>query len=179
MRPPRRYRTQRTDWKDSRTVVYRGFLDGDSDHLTFVTDARSSKIEDLAHEPRVEICWYFPQTRDQYRIAGSMEVVGAKGEAARQAQRNAAWQRMSDNARQQFLWPHPGLPRPDIPENDALFEVPAPTAEEPVGDNFCLLVLEPSEVDHLSLKQNKRWRYRKAEGGGEGGAGWTEEYLNP
>ena len=108
-----------------------------------------------------------------------MEVVGAKGEAARQAQRNAAWQRMSDNARQQFLWPHPGLPRPDDPESDALFEVPAPTAEEPVGDNFCLLVLEPSEVDHLSLKQNKRWRYRKAEGGGEGGAGWTEEYLNP
>ena len=42
--------------KPSRTVVYRGF-DGDSDRLTFVTDARSSKIEDLAHEPRVELCW--------------------------------------------------------------------------------------------------------------------------
>ena len=40
----------------NRTVVYRGF-DGDSDRLTFVTDARSSKIEDLAHEPRVELCW--------------------------------------------------------------------------------------------------------------------------
>ena len=110
-----------------------------------------------------------------------MEVIGAKGEAARQAQRSAAWQRMSDNGRQQFLWPHPGVPRPDDVESDALFEVPAPSAEDPVGENFCLLVLEPEVVDHLSLKQNKRWRYRKdkAEGGGEGGAGWTEEYLNP
>ena len=104
-------------------------------------------------------------------------MVGAKGEAARQDQRSAAWQRISDNGRQQFLWPHPGVPRPDDPESDELFDVPAPSAEEPVGENFCLLVLEPDVVDHLSLKQNKRWRYRK--GGGEGGAGWTEEYLNP
>ena len=54
MQPPDR--TRRTDLKPSRTVVYRGF-DGESDRLTFVTDARSSKIEDLAHEPRVELCW--------------------------------------------------------------------------------------------------------------------------
>ena len=71
-----------------------------------------------------------------------MEVIGAKGEAARQAQRSAAWQRMSDNGRQQFLWPHPGVPRPDDPESDELFEVPAPSAEDSVGENFCLLVLE-------------------------------------
>lgn len=49
-----------------RTVVFRGFL-GDSDKLTFVTDGRSAKVGELAAQPACELCWYLPETRDQFR----------------------------------------------------------------------------------------------------------------
>lgn len=39
----------------NRTIVYRGQLEGDSDVLTFVTDARSKKIGDIAHSPWGEV----------------------------------------------------------------------------------------------------------------------------
>ncbi len=39
----------------NRTIVYRGQLEGDSDTLTFVTDARSRKVEEIAHCPWGEV----------------------------------------------------------------------------------------------------------------------------
>lgn len=39
----------------NRTIVYRGQLEGDNDVLTFVTDSRSRKIEEIAHSPWGEV----------------------------------------------------------------------------------------------------------------------------
>ena len=57
-----------------RTVVFRGFLGGPEDaeeasRLTFVTDARSEKVEELGRQPACELCWYLPGTREQFRWA--------------------------------------------------------------------------------------------------------------
>ena len=65
----------------NRTIVYRGFLN-DTCRLTFVTDRRAKKIGELRVNPWVELCWYFPQTREQYRIAGRMSVVQAGDDGA-------------------------------------------------------------------------------------------------
>ena len=53
----------------------RGFL-GESADLTFVTDLRSNKVEEIARRPDGEVAWYFPQTREQFRIAGKLKVIG-------------------------------------------------------------------------------------------------------
>jgi pyridoxamine 5'-phosphate oxidase len=143
--------TVRPDGRPSnRTVVFRGFLGASgaagaaaaaaasADALTIVTDARSRKVGECAANPRTEVCWYLPQTREQYRVSGTLEIIGEAEEgeeeeeeagaaaaggrrsglpssrlALLRAVREYAWQRMSDAGREQFFWPHPGQPRLD------------------------------------------------------------------
>lgn len=98
----------------NRTVVYRGFLptpDGrvDENVLTFVTDRRSEKVRHLDRAPFAEVAWYFPVTREQYRISGRVQVVTEQTkDAMLEKARQMAWSNMSDPGRQQFLWPTPG-----------------------------------------------------------------------
>jgi pyridoxamine 5'-phosphate oxidase len=34
-------------------------------------------VGECAANPRAEVCWYFPKTREQFRVAGTLEIVGA------------------------------------------------------------------------------------------------------
>lgn len=79
------------------------------------------------------------------------------------------WDRLSPNARAQFMWPHPGLPRED---NESVYDVPGPPDGEPAAENFCMVVLSVSEVEYISLKGNKRIRFLPAK------EGWSEQSLN-
>jgi PPOX class probable FMN-dependent enzyme len=153
-------------------VVFRGFLEG-SDRLKFVTDARSKKIEQIEHQPWAEACWYFPNTREQFRIAGCLKIVAADCSNADLLQaRQNSWQEMSDAARLQFTWPHPSQSRGDA----AAFEAPAPNSVEPLP-HFCLLLLEPVQVDRLELRgepQNRtiyKWSDRDCS--------WSTQAVNP
>ncbi|KAH7659545.1 Pyridoxal 5'-phosphate synthase protein [Dioscorea alata] len=58
----------------NRTVVFRGFLDG-SDRIRMHTDSRSCKIEEIKHCPFGEICWYFTESWEQFRINGKIEII--------------------------------------------------------------------------------------------------------
>ncbi|KAL6937426.1 hypothetical protein ACO0RG_003932 [Hanseniaspora osmophila] len=61
-----------------RTVVFRDFLFNDkkSNILTYVTDLRSEKLQDIKDNGGVfEACFYFPDTMEQYRLSGSTQVV--------------------------------------------------------------------------------------------------------
>lgn len=140
--------TVRADGRPAnRTVVFRGFLE-ESDRLKFVTDTRSEKIEQIEHQPWAEACWYFPNTREQFRIAGCLKLVTADCSDADLLQaRQNSWQEMSDAARLQFTWPYPRQARSDA----TAFEAPAPNPVEPLP-NFCLLLLEPVHVDRLELR---------------------------
>ena len=156
----------------NRTIVYRGFLE-DTPKLTFVTDRRSKKINELRANPWVELCWYFPQTREQYRIAGTMRVVKVdEADNAMLAARETAWKRMSDGARSQFAWPFPGLERT---EDDSSWDPEPVTEDRPPLEEFCLLVLDPHEIDHLQLKSNERNVFSKADAGEE----WNQLRVNP
>jgi PPOX class probable FMN-dependent enzyme len=155
----------------NRTVVFRGFLE-DTDQLKFITDIRSQKAEEINLYPWGEICWYFPKTREQFRIAGQLILVAADHPDAEICQaRRIAWQEISEAARSQFAWPHPG-------ENKAAasaFEQQTSEAIEPLA-NFCLLLLEPSKVDFLELRgepQNRSLYLRDAEGN------WEVRWVNP
>ncbi len=131
----------------NRTVVFRGFLD-DTNQLKFITDDRSEKIAQIQAQPWGELCWYFPNSREQFRLLGALTIVQAQHSDAQFVQaRQRQWQDLSDAARLQFTWPHPKQPRTDASH----FVLPAPNPLEPLP-NFCLLLLDPIQVDHLELR---------------------------
>ncbi len=152
----------------NRTVVYRGFLptpDGrvDENVLTFVTDRRSEKVRHLDRAPFAEVAWYFPVTREQYRISGRVQVVTEQTkDAMLEKARQMAWSNMSDPGRQQFLWPTPGEVRGG--DDEAQYNTTQmPTKDDPVAPAFCLCCLEVDRVSLLSLRSNERWDFSRGE----------------
>jgi pyridoxamine 5'-phosphate oxidase len=155
----------------NRTIVFRGFL-GDTNQLKFVTDSRSQKADQIDDQSWGEACWYFPQTREQFRLAGQLILVRENySNTDLQQARQSAWQELSDAARLQFAWPHPGQTR----ANSEAFAPPPPNPTEPLL-NFCLLLLDPVEVDHLVLRgePQNRWLYQLDSAGV-----WLTQEINP
>lgn len=164
--------TVRADGRPAnRTVVFRGFLE-DSDRLKFVTDARSEKAEQIDRQAWAEACWYFPNTREQFRISGKLMLVRENHPVPElQKARQISWQELSDAARVQFAWPHPGQPRAD----GEAFAPAYPDPTQPLSD-FCLLLLDPVQVDFLELRgePQNRWLYRV-----DSDRSWSGEAVNP
>ena len=170
--------TVRTDGTPAnRTVVFRGFLT-DSNLLMFISDRRSEKIAQIQQNPPAEACWYFTKTREQFRLSGELTVVTADtSEPSLKAARSQLWQNISDNARLQFAWPHPKAPR----QEDANFSPPPPGLQTPLP-TFCLLLLSPHTVDHLSLRGEPQDRvlYRRVDQQlGEKDKQWSVSNVNP
>lgn len=165
--------TLRADGRPAnRTVVFRGFLD-DTNQLKIITDSRSQKADQIDDQPWGEACWYFPESREQFRLAGQLTLVRVNHpDQALQAARKTTWQELSDPARLQFAWPHPGEART---ENNGAFSPPPPDPEQPIP-NFCLLLLEPIEVDHLELRGDpqNRWLYYR-----NNSQEWSKQAVNP
>jgi pyridoxamine 5'-phosphate oxidase len=160
----------------NRTVVFRGFLDP-GNQLKFITDGRSAKVEQMQHHPWGEVCWYFPKTREQFRLRGSLMLVQAhQNDSALQAHRQQQWRELSDNARQQFVWPTPGDPRAAA---ESFAAVP-PALEHP-PDCFCLGLLLPTQVDHLELRgePQNRTLYTQTENVQTGDRHWISQSVNP
>lgn len=156
----------------NRTVVFRGFLE-DTNQLKIITDSRSQKADQINQHSWGEACWYFPNTREQFRFMGQLILVGSdRTEPALKNARQTTWQDLSDSARLQFAWPHSGKART---ENKEAFSPPLPDPEQP-PPNFCLLLLEPVQVDHLQLRGDpqNRWLYHKNDSDE-----WFKEAVNP
>ncbi|MEH2147435.1 Npun_F5749 family FMN-dependent PPOX-type flavoprotein [Nostoc sp.] len=157
----------------NRTLVFRGFLE-DTNQLKFITDNRSAKADQIQQQPWAEVCWYFPNTREQFRITGCLTLVSGDDSDRDflQPARIAMWQELSDAARLQFAWPHPGKLRVENPE---AFAPPSPEPVQPVP-NFCLLLLDPVQVDHLELRgePQNRWLYHSDEQ-----QEWSSQAINP
>jgi len=156
----------------NRTVVFRGFLD-DTNQLKIITDSRTQKAEQIKHQSWGEACWYFPHTREQFRLTGKLMLVGA--DAPNQTWHNArqtTWLNLSNSTRLQFTWPHPGEAKD---KDDSAFLRSPPAPEKPLP-NFCLVLLEPIRVDYLDLRDNpqNRWLYQL-----EDAEIWSTQAINP
>ncbi|MDJ0556543.1 MAG: pyridoxamine 5'-phosphate oxidase family protein [Microcoleaceae cyanobacterium MO_207.B10] len=155
----------------NRTIVFRGFLE-ETNQLKFITDSRSQKVEEIEKNSWGEACWYFPKTREQFRLRGKLTVVRLNNPHPKLAKaRHTTWQEISDNAKQQFTWPHPREHRGQT----NTFELPPPNSLEPLS-NFCLLLLNPTTVDHLELRgePQNRWLHQK-----EDQQTWFTQAINP
>lgn len=139
----------------NRTIVFRGFLN-DTNQLMAITDGRSDKIAQIIHQPWAEACWYFTKTREQFRLFGRLQIADADHrEHTLKTTRQNIWQQLSDKARAQFYWPTPGETR----TNGQGFASHTVDPTHP-PTYFCLLLLEPTQVDHLELRGNPQNRYR-------------------
>lgn len=171
----------------NRTIVFRGFVSESfwqntgpqpnhlQDTLQFVTDRRSAKADEIEHQAVGAVCWYFPKTREQFRLQGALTLITEDtvngSDAPLQEVRSHLWQALSDNARIQFAWPHPGQDRAE----STAFQPDTPDGSRPLP-NFCGLLLHPSAVDHLELRgePQNRWHYELDEN-----AVWQQRAVNP
>jgi hypothetical protein len=55
-------------------------------------------VTEVQHNPHAEICWYFPTTREQYRISGTVSIIGPEEHHAKQLleAREHTWSNMSN-----------------------------------------------------------------------------------
>lgn len=135
----------------NRTVVFRGFLEN-SNIIQIITDTRSEKYSHLQNNPMGEICWYFTKTREQFRIRGKIDLITENSNNLDlEKARKQAWQKLSNNGKEQFYWHPPKEKKKPI----AIVEID----EINPPQNFCLLLLNPDKVDHLELRGNPQNRY--------------------
>jgi PPOX class probable FMN-dependent enzyme len=159
----------------NRTVVYRDFV-GDSTRITFTTDTRTRKVEDFTKQPWAEICWYFPETREQYRLGGNLTLIdeNATAEADKEA-RQKTWEEMSKSLRAWFAGPTPGAPRT---ANEEELEKPPHDTSDPAVPSFGLVIMDVEEVDYVDLLNNQRQVYHSI-AASDGQREWKEQALNP
>jgi pyridoxamine 5'-phosphate oxidase len=159
----------------NRTIVFRGFVDeiiSDRSHdLKFITDRRSEKVIQIAQNAWGELCWYFPKTREQFRILGELSIVDCTTpDPIAQKLRRMTWHNLSDSARSSFAWPHPNHDRAD----KTAFEPQELDPNHPI-DDFCLMLLSPTSIDHLQLKGEPQNRYSHQLIQGQ----WEQRSVNP
>ncbi|XP_020413693.1 pyridoxine/pyridoxamine 5'-phosphate oxidase 2 isoform X2 [Prunus persica] len=136
---------------------------------------RSRKIEELKHCPFAEICWYFTDSWEQFRINGTVDIIdGSNPDPIKLQQRDKSWASSSLKSRLQYLGPQPGLP--NLSEEPPK-EVSVDPSTGPVGA-FCVLVLDPQQVDYLNLKSNQRLTFASTGSPNEEKC-WTSERVNP
>ena len=87
--------------------------------------------------------WWFPKTSEQYRIRGSLLLIGDDNDdRALQISRKELWGSLSDPARESFLDDQADPPMVGRGEDGKVVPVPA---------NFLLMLLNPTHVDYLRL----------------------------
>jgi pyridoxamine 5'-phosphate oxidase len=169
----------------NRTLVFRGFVDclsGRSNLLKFISDRRTAKIQHLHTQPWAEACWYFPNTREQFRIAGKIDLVDSdRPDPAYQKLRRSTWHDLSDNARAQFNWLDPGMPLENSSEDSDAAKSVEPTITDPLQPtvSFCLLLLDPELVDRLELRNNPQTRHQYKKDPAKDSFAWLSQAVNP
>ncbi|XP_028767593.1 pyridoxine/pyridoxamine 5'-phosphate oxidase 2 isoform X2 [Neltuma alba] len=89
-------------------------------------------------------------------------------------QREKSWFASSLRSRLQYLGPNPGLP---CLSEETQREISLDPSTGPV-DAFCLLILDPDQVDYLNLKSNLRLTY-KSSVSATAEKSWSVERVNP
>lgn len=176
-----------------RSVNVRGWPEPST--YTFISDGRSAKAAELAATAATELCFHFPDTREQYRLSGEAVVLGpappaeaggggggggaaACGDDAAPAggARPTAWRGLGAGAREWFFWGPPGAPLgTDRPSADAAREGVA--ADTP-PDAFVVVEVQVVRAERLQLGVTPFVRTVYEAGQGEEG-GWSVVEVNP
>lgn len=150
-----------------RTVVFRGFTNitskkiGELKTMRMITDKRSEKVSHILNKPAAELVWWFSQSSEQYRLFGELILINPSIKIDDDldtpqllAIRNQQWNELSDTAREQFYWHHPG-----VSYSGSVEEIPKGGRDAnnkilPPPDSFSLLLLHPTKCKYLRLRDN-------------------------
>lgn len=157
----------------NRTVVFRGFVEG-TDKIKFTTDSRTAKVGQIRANSYGEICWYFTDSWEQFRILGVLDLIDdSTTDPIKLSLRERAWFDSSIKSRSQFAGPSPRLP--------VLEGGPEPQVDASQGPlhSFCLVTVEAEEVDYYNLKEGKRILFHRSVQGQNQDFHWNEEVVNP
>ncbi|KAF9602472.1 hypothetical protein IFM89_028486 [Coptis chinensis] len=126
-------------------------------------------------EKPLQICWYFTDSWEQFRIKGSVGIIdGSVPDPVKLQEREKAWFASSLRSRLQYLGPSPGLPCiSEEPSQEFSLDATAGPVHA-----FCLLVFDPEQVDYLNLKSNERLLFT-SEQCDDGARLWKTEKVNP
>ena len=189
----------------NRTVVFRGFQVDENGKEAFkmITDARSQKVEQVKHSPYCEMVWWFGKTSEQYRVYGTLRLVGPDAQDSNSEKQNhiaiarkQQWGNLSDPAREQFYWDPPGIEFSSDTERQVK-SLPkggrcADTGKVlPPPPNFLLMLFYPQEVKYLRLTDNYAQIDKMCDQLGqkeipdntsqssEANSGWVSIHVNP
>uniref|UniRef100_A0A453J807 pyridoxal 5'-phosphate synthase n=4 Tax=Triticinae TaxID=1648030 RepID=A0A453J807_AEGTS len=135
----------------------------------------NQQIGEIREWPLGEICWYFTDSWEQFRISGIIDVIdGSSLDPAKLQQREKAWFASSVKSRSQYLGQSPGVP---VANDDHIKDVHIDPSAGPV-DAYCLLTLDPEKVDYVNLKSNQRLMFTRTQEGDEFND-WMAEKVSP
>ena len=131
-----------------------------------------------------EMVWWFPKTSEQYRIRGTLILVGNEEDADKSLTiaRKEMWGNMSDPARESFLDPIvPGENYDEKATHEAKSKIPKGGRDDegkavPPPDNFLLMLLDPTEIDYLRLTGAQ---YRQMDRRDATSKKWSAVRVNP
>lgn len=137
----------------SRLVRFHGWH---QDLLVFCTDSRSEKVREIEAHGAVEVSWYFPMTREQFRLRCVARSVGAaEADAGLAAARAQAWGALGDKDRIEFcslppgaVWVDPKAAAQDIDLD--LYDAQSLDRARPV-DHFLAVCLDAHHIDYLII----------------------------
>ncbi|NMH58668.1 pyridoxamine 5'-phosphate oxidase family protein [Alteromonas ponticola] len=149
----------------NRTVVARD-VNVEQNWLQFVTDARSAKCEHFQINALTAVCWYFAETREQYRMSCRAVLIDEKTDNNLIV---SAWHELGADTRAQFFEGIPGQP---VNGNAAKKR----EASDKPPHNFVVVQLTIEKVDYLDVSQTpyKRLHYTQDRKGD-----WTKQHINP
>lgn len=150
----------------NRTLTFRFFLD--DGRLLFTADTRTEKMIQLAANPWAEACWYFTESRMQFRLLGTLQPTTGSTDEELVSARLRTWRERSGESRQSFTWPNAGEPL-------AARESFSKEVSELPPENFALLLLAPERVDVLDLAPSPHAREVHTLEQGE----WRSLAVNP
>ena len=132
----------------NRTVVFRGFVK-DSHILQCITEKDSDKYRALQFSKASEICWYFPKTREQYRLSVHTEFVDKDTDEL--GLRQQMWHNLSTAAKASFIANQALEVESNI--NSSSSENDNEAGKVLIPDNFILILCTVYAVDYLILSE--------------------------
>ncbi len=143
-----------------RTVILRRV--GDDGSLVFFTDARSEKMGQLEHDPRLEVHGWWPKGRCQFRLRGTGRVLDPEDRLRQQI-----WEQLSEEDLARFFGPAPGSPLEPGSATERLDGIPS---------SFLVVSVQPQRVDVLRLDPGGHRRERHVL---DPELGWQTEQVTP
>lgn len=126
-----------------RTLSFKGIYN--NEQIKIITELKSHKVIEINNNDSCQICWYFPISREQYRISCKAKLVTATNqELELLEERKKTWEELSDERKNSY---YTNLSNIDKNDNKSYVD------NTKISDNFVLLLLTPLGGDYYLDKE--------------------------